>query len=194
MLLQMARPVSLLKSFESNTDYGIDMVSYLISTVSGTNNESHANGTGVTAKVIAFVNKPNEAGNTALHWAAMNGHVDAITKLIGDGGADASILNKAGYDAVYEAEVNGKEDAVMKIIEEGGGRIMKPVHPAEEAEGAEEDMEDSVTMVEEGMENVSVVDASFDGEEEGVGEKEALASSSNVSAEEKHEKHEGSGS
>jgi hypothetical protein len=65
------------------------------------------------------VNAPNKAGNTALHWAALNGHVEVILILLAHG-ADPSILNATGHDALYEAEVNEKEKAVEVLLREGG--------------------------------------------------------------------------
>jgi hypothetical protein len=67
----------------------------------------------------AVVNAPNKAGNTALHWAALNGHVEVILILLAHG-ADPSILNATGHDALYEAEVNEKEKAVEVLLREGG--------------------------------------------------------------------------
>ncbi|EKG19059.1 hypothetical protein MPH_03749 [Macrophomina phaseolina MS6] len=66
-----------------------------------------------------FVNLKNSAGNTALHWAALNGHLAAVKALVSLG-ADAAILNAAGHDAVFEAEQNGKNDVVGWLLVEGG--------------------------------------------------------------------------
>ncbi|KAF2672553.1 ankyrin [Microthyrium microscopicum] len=68
----------------------------------------------------AIVNAKNGAGNTALHWAALNGHVLVILELLRHG-ADPSVLNGAGHDALYEAEVNEKEEAVDVLLKEGTG-------------------------------------------------------------------------
>ncbi|KAI9878277.1 MAG: hypothetical protein M1830_001377 [Pleopsidium flavum] len=62
----------------------------------------------------------NISGNTALHWASLNGHLGAV-KLLVQAGADPGITNKAGHDAVYEAEVNGKDDVVEWLLTEGKG-------------------------------------------------------------------------
>ncbi|KAL8666504.1 MAG: hypothetical protein Q9168_007465 [Polycauliona sp. 1 TL-2023] len=65
-------------------------------------------------------NLPNTSGNTPLHWAALNGHLDAVKILIG-AGADPSLTNSAGHDAVYEAERSGKQEVVEWLLKEGSG-------------------------------------------------------------------------
>ncbi|KAL8801793.1 MAG: hypothetical protein Q9200_006817 [Gallowayella weberi] len=66
------------------------------------------------------LNLPNFSGNTPLHWAALNGHLDAVKILIG-AGADPAIRNNAGHDAVYEAERSGKKEVVEWLLKEGQG-------------------------------------------------------------------------
>ncbi|KAL8796433.1 MAG: hypothetical protein Q9182_007379 [Xanthomendoza sp. 2 TL-2023] len=66
------------------------------------------------------LNLPNSSGNTPLHWAALNGHLDAVKILIG-AGADPTIRNNAGHDAVYEAERSGKTEVVEWLLTEGQG-------------------------------------------------------------------------
>jgi hypothetical protein len=73
-----------------------------------------------TSDLKAFVNKQNSSGNTALHWAALNGHM-SIAKLLLAQGADASILNFSGHDAVYEAELNDKQDVAEWLLKEALG-------------------------------------------------------------------------
>jgi uncharacterized protein len=65
-----------------------------------------------------FVNRQNQSGNTALHWAALNGHADVVLLLI-QHGADPSILNAAGHDALFEAELNEKTKAAEVLLTEG---------------------------------------------------------------------------
>lgn len=62
----------------------------------------------------------NAAGNTPLHWAALNGHLDAVKALV-RAGADPSVTNGAGHDVVYEAEVAGREEVVEWLLVEGKG-------------------------------------------------------------------------
>lgn len=66
----------------------------------------------------AILNLQNQSGNTPLHWAALNGHLEAVKILIA-AGANLSVRNKAGHDAVYEAEINSKEDVVELLLKEG---------------------------------------------------------------------------
>lgn len=66
----------------------------------------------------AILNLQNGSGNTALHWAALNGHLQAVKILIA-AGANSFVRNKAGHDAVYEAEINSKEDVVEWLLKEG---------------------------------------------------------------------------
>ena len=62
-----------------------------------------------------LINAVNDAGNTALHWAALNGHLECV-KLLVQAGADVTIINKAGHDAVFEAEINDKGDVVEWLL------------------------------------------------------------------------------
>lgn len=66
----------------------------------------------------AILNLQNLSGNTALHWAALNGHLEAVKILVASG-ANSSMRNKAGFDAVYEAEINTKGDVVEWLLKEG---------------------------------------------------------------------------
>lgn len=51
----------------------------------------------------AFVNHRNYSGNTPLHWAALNTHIECVKALV-EAGADVTIKNDAGHDAVFLAE------------------------------------------------------------------------------------------
>lgn len=66
----------------------------------------------------AILNLQNGSGNTALHWAALNGHLEAVKILIA-AGANSLVKNKAGHAAGYEAEINSKEDVVEWLFKEG---------------------------------------------------------------------------
>lgn len=67
--------------------------------------------------MLALMNGQNTAGNTPLHWAALNGHLECVKVLL-DNGADPTITNKAGHDPVYEAELNDKKDVVEWVLKE----------------------------------------------------------------------------
>ena len=69
--------------------------------------------------MLAILNAQNKAGNTALHWAALNGHLPSVKVLLENGG-DPTITNARGHDAIYEAELNDKSDVVKWVLEEGG--------------------------------------------------------------------------
>ncbi|KAL4817802.1 ankyrin repeat-containing domain protein [Aspergillus spinulosporus] len=55
------------------------------------------------AEVKNTVNHRNHSGNTPLHWAALNTHLECVKVLV-EAGADISIKNEAGLDAVFLAE------------------------------------------------------------------------------------------
>ena len=75
-----------------------------------------------------LVNHKNVSGNTPLHWAGMNGHLEVVKVLVA-AGADAKITNEAGRDAVVETEMSSKEEAkacaewMLKNCE-GAGRVV----------------------------------------------------------------------
>ena len=49
------------------------------------------------------MNHRNHSGNTPLHWAALNTHLECVKALV-EAGADVTIKNNAGHDAVFLAE------------------------------------------------------------------------------------------
>lgn len=51
----------------------------------------------------SFINYRNYTGNTPLHWAALNTHLDCVKALV-EAGADISLKNDAGHDAIFLAE------------------------------------------------------------------------------------------
>lgn len=76
------------------------------------------------AERAAIVNHRNHSGNTPLHWAALNTHLECVKALV-ESGADVTVKNDAGHDAVFLAEraawsasaeeVNEDEDQTQEI-------------------------------------------------------------------------------
>lgn len=54
-------------------------------------------------ELASFINYRNYTGNTPLHWAALNTHLDCVKALV-EAGADISLKNDAGHDALFLAE------------------------------------------------------------------------------------------
>ncbi|KAJ5494956.1 hypothetical protein N7539_000072 [Penicillium diatomitis] len=86
------------------------------------------------AQRTAFVNHPNHSGNTPLHWAALNTHLECVKALV-EAGADVALKNDAGHDAMFLAE----RAAWSAGAEEDG----------EAAENADEPQEIEMTIGEE---------------------------------------------
>ncbi|KAB8072124.1 ankyrin repeat-containing domain protein [Aspergillus leporis] len=79
------------------------------------------------AQVAAVINHRNHSGNTPLHWAALNTHLECVKALV-EAGADISIKNDAGLDAVFLAEradwgteEEGQEQAEVAEADVGEG-------------------------------------------------------------------------
>jgi len=101
----------------------LDIITYLLeklstsppSTESFTEPSIQSNGANSTSKSEeerqGFVNTQNVNGNTPLHWAALNGHIEVVKALV-KAGADPTVVNEAGRDVVVEAEYSSKESAV----------------------------------------------------------------------------------
>lgn len=68
----------------------------------------------------SILDAQNAWGNTPLHWAALNGHLEAVKALLA-AGASIGIKNKAGYNAVYEAELNSKNSVVEWLLQQDQG-------------------------------------------------------------------------
>ena len=82
-----------------------------------------------------FINHQNVSGNTALHWAALNGHLEIVKALVG-AGADVLIVNGAGRDAVVEAEYSSQKGA-----EECANWLLKECEVLEGGVGLKDDKE-----------------------------------------------------
>ncbi|KAJ4346732.1 ankyrin repeat-containing protein [Didymosphaeria variabile] len=134
-----------------------------------------------SAPASGLINAINDAGNTALHWAALNGHLECV-KLLVQAGADVTIINKAGHDAVFEAEINDKGDVVEWLLgaveelekgigqagESSGGELRFAMGAASQGEPALNgssgtSAEGPVEDVRRQMDNMDTKDASKDG-------------------------------
>ena len=63
------------------------------------------------------VNHKNNSGNTALHWAALNGHADCVAVLI-KSGADVMVANQFQKTAFDEAIARDKKDCCELLVRE----------------------------------------------------------------------------
>jgi ankyrin repeat protein len=70
-------------------------------------------------KKDADPNITNEQGNTALHWACVNGHGEAATRLLA-AGAKTTLVNAGGRTALDEAMHNDRQACVDAIITASG--------------------------------------------------------------------------
>lgn len=57
-----------------------------------------------------WVDAQNETGNTALHWASLNGNLECVKLLCDEYNADPFIRNSFEHDAIFEAEQNGRDE------------------------------------------------------------------------------------
>jgi ankyrin repeat protein len=112
--------------------------------------------------MLAILNAQNNSGNTALHWAALNGHLESVKKLL-EHGADPTITNHKGHDPIYEAELNDKKEVVEWVLKEGGEGLEEGFGGEDGAgeqmdEDAEEDLssEASQAKLEDAMKGVNI--------------------------------------
>lgn len=114
--------------------------------------------------MLAILNSQNKAGNTALHWAALNGHLEAVKVLLEEG-SDPTITNQRGHDAVYEAELNDKKEVVEWVLKEGGEALESGV-AGEGGEGeADEDADEGDPQEESASKDHTAQDGAVVGEE-----------------------------
>ena len=93
----------------------------------------------------------NEAKSTALHWAAMNSHLEVAQKLVkhpqGPGIDLIDIKNDAGRSPLGEAENNGWEEGAKWFVEvmnlDEGGKEEEELKPAEGATDIEVEIQDA---------------------------------------------------
>lgn len=118
----------------------LELLNYLLQTLT-------APDAGLTSEDLAsFLNYRNYTGNTPLHWAALNTHLDCVKALV-EAGADISLKNDAGHDALFLAEradwsvveeddnenENNKEGEIEIEIKEGQDDDEKPAPPPTKA-------------------------------------------------------------
>lgn len=77
------------------------------------------------------VNHRNTAGNTPLHWASLNGHLEIVKQLV-NAGADMWMKNSAGHLALFEAERAEKNGVVQYLLQAGGKEVERTGIEAEE--------------------------------------------------------------
>ncbi|AEO56489.1 hypothetical protein MYCTH_2056896 [Thermothelomyces thermophilus ATCC 42464] len=107
----------------------------------------------------AFLDAPNEYGNTGLHWAALGGHL-AVVKLLVEHGASVALANDKNYVPLDLASFGDKFDVVDYFLSQSGG--IEGENAA--VGGLEGDMEGVSVEGGEGEEQVGV-----EGEEKGKG-------------------------
>ena len=103
---------------------------------------------GTDGSVRSIAEAQNRSGNTAFHWAAVNGHLDVVKALV-SAGAQTSKLNKAGRDAVLEAEAADKLDVVTWLLENGDELPELPDRRGVEHTTVDDDDDDSTEQASE---------------------------------------------
>ncbi|KAL1974757.1 hypothetical protein VTN31DRAFT_4961 [Thermomyces dupontii] len=104
----------------------VELLNYLLDTLRGNSSTPALS----RDEFIAFLNYRNHSGNTPLHWAALNTHLDCV-KILVEAGADISVKNDAGHDAAFLAEradwsnmpdvyANTAEEDLEKLAKENG--------------------------------------------------------------------------
>ncbi|OAQ95781.1 hypothetical protein LLEC1_04983 [Akanthomyces lecanii] len=63
----------------------------------------------------AFLDEPNEHGNTGMHWAALGGHLDTV-KLLMEHGASPALANERDYVPLDLANQNEKTEVSQYFL------------------------------------------------------------------------------
>lgn len=92
-----------------------DILNHIIGLISMTPTQSKS----------SHLDAQNAWGNTPLHWASLNGHLEAVKALLA-AGAKTDMKNKAGHDAIYEAEINSKDSVVEWLLQQDRGLDSRP--------------------------------------------------------------------
>ncbi|KAK2744760.1 hypothetical protein FQN55_006516 [Onygenales sp. PD_40] len=81
----------------------VETLNYLLSLLPSPSTTTTTSITNTNTNTNTILNHRNHSGNTPLHWAALNTHLDCVQALVG-AGADITAKNDAGHDAVFLAE------------------------------------------------------------------------------------------
>jgi uncharacterized protein len=81
------------------------------------------------------ISPQNSAGNTPLHWACLNNHVETV-KLLVQEGADMFVKNNVGKDSVWEIQQRGNEELVGWMLAFGEEQVVGEMTEGD-AEGVE---------------------------------------------------------
>ncbi|KAK4235909.1 ankyrin repeat-containing domain protein [Achaetomium macrosporum] len=87
-----------------------DIVTYLLSHFTSRSKEEKQ----------AFLDAPNEYGNTGLHWAALGGHLPVV-KLLVENGASVALANDKNYVPLDLASFGDKFDVVDYFLARSSG-------------------------------------------------------------------------
>lgn len=97
-----------------------------------------------------MISQPNNEGNTPLHWAALNGQLEAVKALVA-AGASLGAKNHVGQSARCEADRAEKDEVVGFLLgEEEKGRDERDGDTGEEV-GQEVDGEGEDIEVNDGV-------------------------------------------
>lgn len=118
-----------------------------------------------------LASRQNESGNTALHWAAYNGHLEVCQLLTQEYNVDVYIKNGSGHDAIYEAEANNQEEVenwLLKMfaiednvkVEEKGEDTKVTYTPGKESKELEEQAQEAVKKASEEKQQMEAVSES----------------------------------
>jgi hypothetical protein len=90
--------------------HALEILKYLLDTTTTTTSANNSTPPSQSEQPprspVPLVNHRNNAGNTPLHWAALNTHLNCVKALV-EAGADISAKNNAGHDAAFLAERTG---------------------------------------------------------------------------------------
>ncbi|EHY55211.1 hypothetical protein ABEF92_001263 [Exophiala dermatitidis] len=150
-----------------------EVVEYLISLIQETSSENEVEKQQKeqqqrltsSSSSSSLINRQNVSGNTPLHWAAINGHLEVVKALVA-AGADPSIVNAAGRDAVVESECSANEGA-----KECANWLLKNCQGLERGVGGGDEAQAAdTTMDDVEVENGEAAGEAEDGVERGQGE------------------------